>query len=92
MKNETCPPMAVGSTAPVGRMMLERDKALTHRQREAMKNAPDAWAELPSGMGCTNATLEALERRGLVETRIEPRMAHKLFAGWQWRKTPNDIG
>lgn len=76
---------------PVGRLAPKQDKAapLSYRQRETMKKAPDDWADLPSGMGCTNATLEALEKRGLVETRIKPGTERNFYGRWQWRKTPN---
>lgn len=73
----------------VGRPVPQREKPLSYRQRETMKKAPDDWADLPSGMGCTNSTLEALERRGLVETRIEQSRRMRWSGGWQWRKTPN---
>ena len=54
---------------PVGRPVPARDKPLSCRQRERLKQATDEWARLPTGVGCTNSTLEALERRALVETR-----------------------
>jgi hypothetical protein len=79
--------MTVG-TAPagpldrsVGQPVPERDKPLSYRQRETMKRAPDSWADLPSGMGCTNATLAALEKRGLVEIRIDPAKRLAWYSG-----------
>jgi hypothetical protein len=65
---------------------------LSYRQRETLNKASDDWADLPSGMGCTNATLEALERRGIVETRIETAKRNNVCGGWQWRLKPNGIG
>ena len=91
-KDATVVPAPLGPVErPVGRPAEQRTKAdpLSYRQREVMKKAPDDWADLPSGMGCTNATLEALERRGLVEVRIEASRRLHLSGGWQWRKTPN---
>ena len=80
-------------TAELG-ATTERTKQLSHRQRELLGKAPAEWGKLPGGIGCTNTTLEALERRGLVETRYGEEggfvyEGHQHF-GWQWRKTPND--
>lgn len=47
--------------------------ALTRRQQQLLAKAPADWGDLPSGVGSTNTTLVALERRGLVETQIDPR-------------------
>jgi hypothetical protein len=60
-------------------------RPLTYRQRQVLQKAPSEWADLPSGIGCTNSTLEALERRNLVETRIEPGKESTFYGGWQWR-------
>lgn len=60
--------------------------ALTYAQNKLMEKAPAEWADLPSGVGCTNATLSALEKRKLVELRIKPGEYHRFYSGWQWRK------
>ena len=77
----------LGGTAP------KRDKPLSHRQREVLARAPAEWGKLPGGIGCTNLSLEALERRGLVETRYGAEggfvVDGRQHLGWQWRKTPN---
>jgi hypothetical protein len=72
-------------------MMVERLRAkpMSFRQREMLKQVTDEWSDLPVGVGCTNGTLEALERRGLVETQIEPGKQLAYSGGWQWRKKPN---
>lgn len=73
----------------VGRPEPERAKPLSYRQTQLLLKAPAEWDALPGGVGCTNATLEALERRDLVETRIDPAKRLHWSGGWQWRKTPN---
>lgn len=67
------------------------DEALTRRQQQLLAKAPADWESLPSGVGSTNTTLVALERRGLVETQIEPskRLQLSWLEGWQWRKKPS---
>lgn len=64
--------------------------ALSRRQQQLLAKAPADWEALPSGVGCTNTTLVALERRGLVQTQIEPskRLQLSWLEGWQWRKLP----
>lgn len=74
------------SERPTDRPAPKLSTELSHRQRELMKWAPEDWAELPTGVGCTNATLAALERRGLVETRIDRSKRLHWTDGWQWRK------
>lgn len=61
---------------------------LTYAQTQLLAKAPAEWGALPAGVGCTNSTLEALERRGLVETRIRPGHELKFFSGWDWRRKP----
>lgn len=72
---------------------MKRDKELSYRQRQVLGKAPREWEKLPAGIGCTNATLEALERRGLVETRYceEGGFVYegRKYLGWQWRSVPN---
>ena len=58
-------------------------KKLTYPQAQLLAKASDEWESLPGGYGCTNATLEVLERRGLVELRLIG------SSSWQWRKVPN---
>ena len=89
MKNEE--PVQRPLEHHVGRPAPELAKPLSRRQRELLTDAPDEWSYLPVGVGCTNATLTALEKRGLVETRLEPsmRLRSSWSGGWQWRKTPN---
>ena len=87
-------PIAAGSLeASVGRMAGKCTKPLSYRQRDVLSKAPAEWGRLPPGIGCTNATLEALEKRGLVETRYcaEGGFVYegRQHFGWQWRKTPN---
>lgn len=67
------------------------DEALTRRQQQLLAKAPADWEALPRGVGSTNTTLVALERRGLVETQIEPskRLQLSWLEGWQWRKKPS---
>jgi len=67
---------------------VARAKPLTERQQQVLKKASKEWADLPSGIGCTNATLGALGKQGLVEVRIEPGKEHTFYGGWQWRLTP----
>lgn len=55
---------------------------LTPAMDRLLKKAPEDWGGLPAGVHCTNATLEALERRGLVETRL----AAESWKGWEWRR------
>lgn len=80
--------------APVRRLVPKRDKPLSYRQRDVLAKAPADWGRLPGGIGCTNASLEALERRGLVETRYGIAggfvVDGRQYLGWQWRKTPNE--
>lgn len=80
-------------TAGLGVTAPKRDKELSHRQRDVLSKAPSEWGKLPAGIGCTNATLEALERRGLVETRYceEGGFVYegRKYLGWQWRSVPN---
>jgi len=84
-------PIAQGpADVNVSRPATER---LSYKQRDVLARATDEWARLPPGIGCTNATLEALERRGLVETRygtdggfVVDGHQHRV---WQWRKTAN---
>lgn len=61
---------------------------LTYAQKRLMEKAPIEWGNLPGGVGCTNSTLEALERRKLVETRVKPGERCWMFSQWQWRKLP----
>lgn len=81
---------------PVGRPAPKRNKPLSYRQRDVLAKAPADWGKLPGGIGCTNASLEALERRGLVETRYGIAggfvVDGRQYLGWQWRKTPNVRG
>ena len=69
---------------------------LSYRQNELLLKAPVAWGKLPPGIGCTNATLEALEKRNLVETRYCEEggfvVDGRQYLGWQWRMTPNVEG
>ena len=62
-------------------------KALTKAQKDLLAKAPAEWNRLPAGVGCTNMTLEALERAGLAELRIDPES--ERISRWQWRKVPN---
>lgn len=62
------------------------NKHLTYRQMQLLEKATAEWARLPTGIGCTNATLEALENRGLVETRINPEFRDHWSGGWEWRR------
>ena len=62
-------------------------KALTRAQNELLAKAPVEWDLLPAGVGCTNMTLEALERAGLAELRLDPES--ERLSKWQWRKVPN---
>ena len=68
-------------------------KTLSYRQREMLRQATDEWARLPVGAGCTNSTLNALENRGLVETRVRYEASRHVPGAWvtvwEWRKTPN---
>lgn len=77
----------------VRRPAPKRNKPLSYRQRDVLAKAPADWGKLPGGIGCTNASLEALERRGLVETRYGIAggfvVDGRQYLGWQWRKTPN---
>ena len=50
--------------------------------RSLLSKATEAWENLPAGVGCTNLTLEALETRGLIETRFQ--------STWQWRQYPKE--
>lgn len=64
---------------------------LTGSMRRVLDQAPADWGKLPPGVGCTNSTLEALERRGLVETRLTPGQKYYGLLGradWQWRRPP----
>lgn len=81
-------PGAIVGERAVAALVPKRASALTDRQRELMEKVQDDWADLPRGVGCTNGTLSALERRGLVETRIEPSKRLDWSGGWQWRKAP----
>lgn len=83
------PAVGVQAEQPAMRLLPERATPLSHRQRETLKEVPDDWGDLPAGIGCTNATLDALKRRDLVETRIEPSKRLLSCGGWQWRRTPN---
>ena len=93
MTNETDLPTNVGSNTGLGGRSRSEASNLSYRQRDVFAKAPADWGRLPGGIGCTNATMEALERRGLVETRygIEGGfvVAGRQYLGWQWRKTPN---
>jgi hypothetical protein len=59
---------------------------LSYRQQQTLNKVTPEWSDLPGGIGCTNLTLCALEKRGLVETRIKPGEFHKMFSTWQWRR------
>ena len=75
---------------------MRNEKQLSYRQRELFAKAPAEWGKLPSSIGCTNATLEALERRVLVETTygIEGGFVveGRQYFGWQWRKARKERG
>jgi hypothetical protein len=62
-------------------------RKLSDRQREMLARCPDAWTAMPSGIGCTNRTLAALEKLGLVETQINAAYRHRLHGGWEWRRS-----
>jgi hypothetical protein len=64
--------------------------SLTHKQKRVLEKVSADWTDLPPGIGCTNSTLTALEKRRLVETRIKPGEYHRFFSGWQWRLTPKE--
>ena len=57
---------------------------LTASQKRLLARVPKAWADM--SVGCTNPTLGALEKRGLVETRISKYIPFG-FSQWQWRKS-----
>lgn len=59
---------------------------LTARMRLTLRRVPVDWSEMP--LGCTNPSVIALEKRGLIETRLQPEQRSLLFAKWDWRLTP----
>lgn len=87
------PPGEVRSSEGLGGSREQRAKPLSYRQREMLRQAKDDWARLPIGAGCTNSTLNALEKRGLVETRVRYEASRHVPGArvtlWEWRKTPN---
>lgn len=64
-------------------------KRLTTSQRYMLALVSDEWAEMPSGIGCTSGTLAALEKSGVIETRVAPGQSFASSWRWQWRKTPD---
>jgi len=68
-------------------------KPLTVSQAALLRKAPEDWGAMPRDVGCTNATLSALEKRGLVETRLKPGVELEIrwlaHSDWQWRKRPH---
>lgn len=90
--NEQTMPANVGSNDGLG-VAPKRTKPLSYRQSQVLNKAPNDWGKLPGGIGCTNATLEALEKRGLVETEVRQEKSTFVpgawLTAWYWRKTPN---
>ena len=66
--------------------MADKPRPLSSAMRRLIDVAPADWKALP--VGCTNLTLEALEARGLVETRYQcPDQPHR--SRWEWRVKPH---
>jgi len=61
-------------------------KTLSDAQKHLLAQATDKWTRVPAQVGVV-ATLQALEKRGLVEYRYYFNPA-KDFREWQWRATP----
>lgn len=59
---------------------------LTYAQSGLLRKVPDDWTEMHA-VGCTNRTLAALEKLGLVEARIK-KFIPMGFSVWEWRKKP----
>lgn len=64
-------------------------KKLSYRQLQLLDKIGTDWDFLPGGIGCTNQTLEALERKELVQTKFEP-LAYDGYGAWKCRRTPVD--
>lgn len=62
-----------------------RPPGLTRPQAALLERVSTDWSRM--NIGCTNATLMALESRGLIETRIE-KFVPMGFSTWQWRLKP----
>lgn len=60
-------------------------KALSDAQKQLLTQATDKWTRIPARAAV--ATLDALEKRGLVEYRYHFNPGED-FHGWQWRATP----
>lgn len=60
-------------------------KPISSAMRCLFGQATTDWDRLPVGVGCTNATLLAIEKRDLIETRIQPGTEGLFTAVWQWR-------
>ena len=68
---------------------MSGEPKLTPAMRQLLARAPAGWQPLPAGVGCTNATLEALEKRGLVEICCERFSGglHDLTGHcWKWKR------
>jgi hypothetical protein len=61
---------------------MSKPKPLTPTMTALLKKASADWTRLPVCYGCTNATVCALERRGLVELRIAP--GSVVHREWRW--------
>lgn len=59
---------------------------LSQNMISLFRKAPDNWRNLPVGIGCTNSTLNALESRGLIATKIG-KFVPQGFSQWQWQLT-----
>lgn len=63
---------------------------LSDAQRHLYGKIGSDWAAMPAGIGCTNSTLNNLEKRGLIELRVEPGTSlASFFVKWQVRRVPD---
>lgn len=59
---------------------------LSYNMSYTLKQIGSEWGPLPPHTGCTNSTLQALEKRGLIEMRIK-QWAPVGMSEWEVRRT-----
>ena len=65
--------------------------SLSPAMREMLERAQHDWGDLPRGVSIGNRTLDGLEQRGYVETRLHPdetQRTRRHLGRWQWRRNP----
>ncbi|MBU9293057.1 hypothetical protein KTD18_16030 [Burkholderia multivorans] len=65
---------------------------LSYRMCEVLARCPAEWEDAPYIYGPVGRTTEALQRRELIEYRLEPSYRSPTGRRWQWRRKPIDGG